>query len=261
MCACLLQWLCMSLTARMHHIFYDVGTTAFSRVNNFLALLTLISVLSIILETAPGLSKYNSVFITIEYVSVFFFTLEYIGRIMAQRRDFASYVFSFFGIIDLLSIVPTYLGLTNLTFLKTTRILRILRLLRMVRLAKIARLPKLKQRDLEDYSYLYRLNISIYFFALFAATTIFGTAIYILEGDNPTFSSIPLGMLWAVKPLLGGVAQTLPATIPGEMVAVLARFTGLALFGLLIAIVGNAVRRLLFGTEAIENPVSHHLKH
>ena len=237
-----------------HGIFYDVESKQFVWVNNFLALLTLISVFAIVIETVEGFREYHRLFQIVEYTSVFFFTLEYIGRIIAQRRDVLSYIFSFFGVIDLLAIVPTYFGLTNLTFLKTARVLRILRLLRMIRLAKIANLGFTRKRDVEHYSHLYRLNISIYFFALLSAIIFFGTAIYVFEGTSQTFANIPLSMLWAVKPLLGGIPQVMPTTLPGELISILARFTGLILFGLLIAIIGNTVHRLLFGTEKVEPP-------
>jgi hypothetical protein len=122
----------------------------------------------------------------------------------------------------------------------------------MLRLAKIMRAQGQRQRDLEDYRNIYRLNVGIYFFALFSALTLFGTFIYIVEGSNPAFASIPLGMLWSAKLLLGGVTQIEPATVFGEIISVAARFTGLVLFGLLIAIVGSAATKLLFGSTDIK---------
>jgi len=236
----------------IHRALYQPSSRLFAITNDLLALLTLISVFSLILETVPRLAPYIPYFNAVEYISVFFFTLEYLARVVVNKRHVSSYIFSFFGIIDLLAIIPTYLGFSNLTFLKTARILRILRLLRMVRLAKVARFGTEKRRDLEEYSDIYRLNIGIYFFALFSTVILFGTLMYIVEGSNPTFSSIPSAMLWALKPLLGGVAQEMPATVFGEIVAILARFTGLILFGLLIAIIGSSVKKLMFGTKNLE---------
>lgn len=236
----------------LYKIFYDPTSPGFAPVNDFLAGLTLLSVVSIILETVTVLSEYELIFNTIEYVTVFFFTLEYIARIIAKKRNAGSYAFSFFGIIDLLAILPTYLGFTNLTFLKTARVLRILRLLRMVRLAKVTRTLSHKRHDLEDFQSLYRWNIGIYLFALLSTVVFFGTLIYIVEGNKETFTNIPLGMLWSMKLLLGGVAQAKPATVAGELIAIMARFSGLVLLGLLLAITGNIVKRWLFGTDKIE---------
>ncbi len=236
----------------LHDWFYNPDTLGFKVVNDFLAFITIVSVLSIILETVPSLSAYEPLFNLIEYTTVFFFTLEYLARVMAERKDFTAYIFSFFGLIDLLAIIPSYIGFSNLTFLKTARVLRILRLLRMIRLAKVTRLIQQEKKELESYRVAYRLNIGIYFFALLSATIIFGTLIYITEHEEAAFSSIPLGMLWSIKPIMGGVAQTEPMTIFGQIIAVSARFTGLVLFGLLIAIVGNGVKKLLFGSTKIE---------
>lgn len=233
-------------------MFYDVESRQFLVVNNFLAVLTLLSILGIILETVRSLEQLGTLFSIIEYVSVFFFTLEYLGRIIANKKDTFSYIFSFFGLIDLLAIVPTYFGLSNLTFLKSARVLRVLRLLRVVRLAKVARFNTHQKKDLEEFSHLYRLNIQIYFFALFSSIIVFGTLIYVLEASsNTAFANIPLGMIWAAKVTLGGITQELPSTPLGEIVSILARFMGLALFGLLISIVGNSIRRLVFGTAEI----------
>ena len=88
------------------------------------------------------------------------------GVLSPIRKIPIKYIFSFLGVVDLLAIAPTFLGLTNLTFLKSVRMLRILRFLRMGRLAKIARIGGKKHdlKDLEDYSSIYKMNIQIYFF-------------------------------------------------------------------------------------------------
>ena len=241
-----------TLQEKTQDIFYNPESRWFLVVNNTLAILTFASVLVLILETVPSLEIYGTYLTTVEYIAVFFFTLEYVGRIIANKKHTWNYLFSFFGLIDLIAIVPTYLGFTNLTFLKTGRVLRILRLLRMVRLAKVARVEKNKLRDIEDYAHLYRLNIWIYFFALLSAIIVFGTVIYVIEGGTDVFATIPLGMVWAAKVLLGGISPYIPTTVAGEVVSVLGRFTGLVLFGFLIVIVGNPVRKLLFGTQDIE---------
>lgn len=241
----------MNVQRFTHDIFYNVESRRFTIVNNILAGVTIISVLAIILETVPPLAKYGTLFAVIEGIVVSLFTFEYIGRIVANRKHVFSYLFSFFGIVDLLAIAPTYLGLTNLTFLKTARVLRLLQLLRMVRLAKLARFSRPHKKDVEEYTALYRYAIRIYFVALLSAITIFGTLIYVAENDQPWFSSIPLGMVWAAKVTMGGVAQYMPQTAWGDIITIAARFTGLALFGLLISIVGNTLRHLLFGSEHI----------
>jgi len=231
-------------------IFTDVGGPLFMRVNNFLAAITLISILSLALETVQSLESYIYVFNIIEWSTVAIFSLEYIGRIITAKHKF-KYIFSFYGLVDLMAIIPTYLGLTNLTFLKAARITRILRFLRMVRLVKMMRVRPGGTKE-NNHKEVQNLSIKIYFVSMFASVLIFGTLIYLIEGDNPAFASIPLGMLWAMKLTLGGIAQTAYVdTIWGELVIVGVRFVGLLLFGLVVSIVGKFLKRMLLGGKEV----------
>lgn len=219
----------------------------FRPVNDFFALLTIISVLGIVIETVPGMQEYDIAFNGIEYIAVAFFTVEYLARLYAAKKKWR-YVFSFFGIIDLLSIVPTFLGFVNLTFLKSARVLRILRLLRMLRLAKIARLRRKPLADAEHDESVYRINIQIYFTALFAAILVLGASIYVIEAQQQSFDSIPAGMMWSAEVILGGgITTTYPETVGGQLLGLVARFIGLVLLGVLIHVVGHTLKRWLFG--------------
>lgn len=239
------------LSRLLHRAFYDVHSPMFYPLNNFLAGVTLLSVLAFVLDTVPSLAQYELVFLGMEYISVAIFTIEYMARLLARRDDVRTYMVSPFGIIDLLAILPTYLGLANLVFLKTTRVLRILRLLRMVRLAELAEIPFERLRTLDDHAHIYSRSVQIYFMTLFCAITIFGTFIYVAERGRPEFASIPLGMVWAAKVTMGGVAQHMPYTIWGDIITIVTRFTGLALFGLMLSIIGNSVHRILFGSSRL----------
>ena len=240
----------MSIFRFAEKVFYDVKSPYFLWVNNALALVTFVSVGSIVLSTVPSFSAYSIVFKSIEYAAVAIFTVEYLGRVLANRHNMLSYCFSFFGIIDLLSILPTLAGLSNFTFLKNARVLRVLLFLRLLRTSKVIRLSEDGTHDLEHSSHLYHTDIRIYFFSLLSAVIIFASLIYVVEGEtNATFSSIPLAMIWSAKVILGGVAQHMPQTVLGDVITILTRFTGLALFGLLISVIGNVIRRFLFGNE------------
>ena len=234
-----------------YEAFYNVQSKLFLIVNDVLAFFTILSVVGVVLETVESLQKYSYVFLAIEYVSVAIFTIEYIGRIIAAQKK-SSYIFSFFGIIDLLAILPTLIGFTNFTFLKSARILRIMRFLRMLRLAKLMRLKSVHKKDLEEYSEIYRINVKIYFLTLFTAIVIFASLIYVAEGHTQNeFKNIPISMIWASKVIMGGVPEAIPKTIAGNIITIMARFTGLILFGLLINIVGMSVKKILFGSEEI----------
>lgn len=215
----------------------------FSITNDVLAIATVISVLAIILETVVDLSKYHLIFKCIEYGATVLFTFEYLLRIHHAKHKL-HYMISFFGILDLLSILPTYLGLGNFTFLKTVRALRIIRLLRMIRLTRLGQMKKK-----ESTSSLYALNIQIYAITLATAVLILGVIFYIIEGDQVYAQDIPSAMYWVFKAIIGGVSYTQPVTTGGIVVLILARFCSMILLGLMSSLMATLTRSLLIGSE------------
>lgn len=241
----------------LHTIFYNQRSRAFVVVNDFFAVLTLVSIAGVVLETVPSLAmdaSWARGFRIVEWVTVGFFTLEYVARFVAAPRKLA-YVTSFFGIVDLLAIVPTYFGLANFTFLKSVRILRIMRFLRMLRMVKVVRASaadtgKDAHRDPEHAAHSeHGMSVRIYFATLFSAVLLSATALWFVESAQSVAANIPVAMLWSAKVLLGGASQAQPVTAAGEIVIIITRFAGLALFGLLINVIGVSLKRLLFGSE------------
>ncbi|MBX9765295.1 ion transporter [Patescibacteria group bacterium] len=231
--------------------FYEPDSKQFIAVNDVLSFLTILSVLAVVLESVTELSQYHVIFITVEWIAVIFFTLEYLGRLYTHPKPL-HYAFSFFGIIDLLSIVPTYIAGLNLTALKTVRMLRILRFLRILRVSKVIRqqIHHVRSGDFEDFGAMFRLNALIYVTAVFTTAIIFGTLAYFFEHDNPSFNNIPRASLWALEAFLGGsISSRVTETDVGLVIGIFTRFAGLVLFAFLIHIVGNAVSYLLFGKE------------
>ena len=214
----------------------------FYYVNDFFALLTIVSIVAVVLETVPSLEVYSQTFLIIEWVAVLLFTVEYIGRTIASKPTW-KYPTSFFGYIDLVSILPTFLGLGNFTFLKSARALRIIRLLRMLRLAKVTRSNITDENSMSVLS----LNVLIYFVTLTFALLVTGTAMYLVEPTTAAFVSIPAGMWWSLKVFMAGIPVVEPVTVLGEFFFVLTRFVGLLLLGLLIGVVGNVFRVVLMG--------------
>lgn len=224
-------------------IFDNPETPYFGLINNFLAIVTLVAVTVVALETVPSLSRYTPIFLVFEYIAVFIFTCEYTARIyLAKNR--IRYIFSFFGIIDLLAILPSLLGISNLTFLKAARAVRIIRLLRILRLAKFA---KIKRRKNASQS-LYRINLEIYIVALTGTVLLLGALFYIFEHGGEA-KDIPSGMYWALRVILGGISYPQPETMGGTITIILARFTSMLLLGMLMSLIGNMLRKLLIGSE------------
>ena len=210
-------------------------------VSDFLAVCTVVSIVSIVLETIPSLSVYEMYFTIVEYTAVFIFTFEYAARIYVTKPKH-SYIFSFFGLIDLISILPSFIGMGNFTFLKSARALRLIRLLRMVRLAKLSHSHR---KDPEESMSIFAINVTIYITLLLFALLCMGTLMYLAEEQVGTIMSIPAGMWWSFKVFMGGVPVDAPLTMFGSVLYVLARFTGLLLLGVLIGVVGNIFRSLL----------------
>jgi voltage-gated potassium channel len=230
-------------------IFYDENCKTSVWVNNFLSFVILLSITSIVLDSVSAFSQYHTLFITIEYVAVGIFTIEYIGRIIGAKKKL-SYIFSFYGIIDLLSMLPTYLHLANFTVLKSIRVLRILRFLRVMRLVKVARFEHMHVPTQHIERATNGLNLQIYFLALFVVVFILGNFAYIFEHNHPHFDNIPLSMLWVLESILGGsISTVVPETYGGIAVMMLARFTGFILLGFIVHIVGRIALQTLLGKE------------
>jgi len=222
--------------------FINTKSGLFFIVSDVLAVVTVISIISLILETVPALSDYASIFIFIEWCAVVIFSIEYLARLYLAK-PWHHYSFSFFGIVDLVAIAPTLLGLGNLTFLKSARIVRIMRLLRLLRLAKISRT---RLKDPDESLGVFTLNIAIYVVLLISALLVFGTVLYVIESSTAVFSSIPSGMWWSFKVFVGSIPVDAPLTALGSFVYVAARFVGLILLGVLLGVVGNILKQTLF---------------
>jgi voltage-gated potassium channel len=230
--------------------FYDTNSRIFAWTNDFFAFTTIVSLTVLVLETVPSLHPYYPLLHGIEWATVLLFTFEYLGRLLTANNK-PGYAFSFFGLLDLLSILPSFLGLANLTFLKTARTLRILRFLRILRLAKLARAETMhgnhKEESMGD---VIRLNLGIYATAIIGSVLVLGTLIYIVEGHyTPAFESIPLGMVWTLQILIGAPFPS-AQTAGGIWVFVGVKMLALLLFGAFTGLIGTLVQGALLGKGA-----------
>lgn len=236
-----------SLRTKIDNVLNDPKSKHFGIVNNVLAFLTLLSITALVLETVPELNPYTNLFLGIEYVALTAFSAEYVLRLFSAPRPFR-YAFSFFGIIDLLAILPTYLGFSSLA-LKSARILRILRFLRLLRLAKLARLATASGKKAHDIESLYRINVGIYCLAVVGVLIALGASIYVAEGHTEAFATIPLGMLWTLEIMVDSGSAAVPQTTAGATIETIGRFMSFVLLGFLIHIIGGYVNTLLLGSK------------
>ena len=214
----------------------------FGFLNDLFAFATIVSIFAIIMETVPSLASHRTTFLVIEWVTVVLFLTEYTLRLWSSKKP-GAYARSFFGMVDLVAILPTFLGVGNLTFLKSARVVRIIRFLRLVRLTKLTRLHV---KDAEETVGIFGFNIMLYAATLFFVMIVFGVLLHVYESGG-RYWSIPEGMYWTFSVFLGGLPAPIPPSTSGTVIFVLAKFSGMALFGLLVGIVGKIFNELILG--------------
>lgn len=205
-----------------------------------LILLILLSVVSVMLESVSFIKeKYGNALYTLEWAITIAFTLEYAARIWVITTP-KKYIFSFFGIIDLLSIIPTYLslilvGAQSLTILRAIRLLRIFRILKLVQFVSEA---GLLLRALKKS----RHKIIVFFFSVLILVFILGSMMYLIEGPENGFKSIPLSIYWAIVTLTTvGFGDITPHTIPGQLLASVIMLIGYSIIAIPTGIVGAEI--------------------
>lgn len=231
---------------------------SFLAINYILALIIVVSVTIVIVETVPGyFARWHDFFIYAEYTILTIFGIEYLIRLWSAPHRLR-YATSFYGLIDLVSILPSiFIILTPNAIIYHTlgivRILRVLRLLRTLRLVQLV-IPK-RQRErivheLNDGQSL--INLEIYWFALITVVVLSATLMYVVEGHIPGthFPSIPHAMWWSIVTITTvGYGDLVPMTAVGRVVATLTMIAGLGLFVLMLTVVGHILQILLFGSN------------
>jgi voltage-gated potassium channel len=152
-----------------------------------------ISCLTLAGETVePYASEHGGLFKLVEYAAVLFFTIDYLGNLYFAK-DRVKYFFSFWGLVDLISIVPTYLMIMNLTALQGSKVLRVLRVVRVLRVLKMARIALQQIQNTLESSNPILTNLKIYFIALFSVVMISSTLMYYAEGNLYSAENMAIG--------------------------------------------------------------------
>jgi voltage-gated potassium channel len=203
---------------RLHEIVYEADTLAGKRFDLILLILILLSVILVMLESVTSIhNRYATEFNILEWLITGLFTLEYIVRLIAIKKPF-SYVFSFYGIIDLLSTLPKYISLF-LVGTESLIALRALRLLRVFRILKVTRFIG-ESNFLVKALHASRAKIAVFLFAVFILCIIFGTIMYLIEGEPNGFTSIPRSIYWAIVTMTTvGYGDIAPQTPLGQLLA------------------------------------------
>lgn len=215
----------ISWRRKLHEIIYEADTPMGKLFDIILLILILISVIIVMLESVESIDlEYHRLFYIIEWIITIFFTIEYIARIITVKKP-KNYIFSFYGIIDLLSTIPLYLSFVFVgsNYLLTVRALRLLRIFRILKITRyIGEGNKLRKALIES-----RAKIFIFIFAVLIIAIITGTLMYLIEGEESGFENIPVSVYWCIVTLTTvGFGDIAPVTPAGQFLATLIMILG-----------------------------------
>ncbi len=215
---------------KLHEIIFEADTAAGKTFDLILLASIAISVVAVMLESVESIRlRFGTVLRAAEWTFTILFTIEYVLRLLAVKKPLA-YARSFFGVVDLLAIVPTYLSLV-VVGTQSLIVIRALRLLRVFRVLKAARFVG-EVSALTRALRATRAKIAVFLFAVLTIVVILGTAMYVIEGgqEGSPFTSIPRSMYWAVVTVTTvGYGDIAPSTWAGQFVAAMAMEVGYSL--------------------------------
>ena len=214
-----------SVKEKLHEIIFEADTKTGKLFDLLLIISILLSVLAVMLDSVASIRvNYGELLIVAEWFFTILFTLEYLLRLYSVDRPI-HYAISFYGIIDFLAIIPTYLSviLPGSQFFLVIRILRVLRIFRVLKLAKYVR----QAQHLMDAMRASRRKITVFLFAVLTLVVIFGSLIYMIEGEEHGFNSIPRSIYWAIVTLTTvGYGDISPQTGLGQALAAVIMILG-----------------------------------
>jgi voltage-gated potassium channel len=217
-----------SIREKIYVIVFGTETKAGRNFDLYLLWLIMFSVLVVMLESVPQFdAQFDYEFSVIEWVLTIFFTIEYLIRLWISPKPL-KYVFSWWGIIDLLSILPTYLSffMVGYHYLLVVRIFRLLRVFRILKLVRFNHEAQVLLTALKSSMY----KITIFLMAVLAIVTLLGTVMYVVEMNEDGFNSIPESIYWAIVTVTTvGYGDMIPSTALGKFISSFAMIIGYAI--------------------------------
>ncbi|HEX8706211.1 MAG TPA: ion transporter [Myxococcaceae bacterium] len=210
---------------RLHTIIFEADTPAGKAFDVVLLVVILLSVATVALESVPPVrERFGTELRVAEWLFTGLFTLEYVLRMVAVFKPLR-YAISFFGLVDLLALLPTYLSML-LPGAQSLLVVRVIRLLRIFRVLKLASF--LGQADiLLTALRASRQKIIVFLGGVLSTVVIMGSVMYLVEGGENGFDSIPRGMYWAVVTMTTvGFGDITPKTVLGQFFASLLMIAG-----------------------------------
>lgn len=234
---------------KIHEIIFEADTPAGKRFDVFLIIAITLSVIAVMLESVEAIrADYGTLLDIVEWSFTILFAIEYILRLISVRNP-RLYAVSILGIVDLVSILPSFIALYYVgaeTFL-VVRVLRVLRIFRVFKLAEYIG----EANTLMVALHASRKKITIFLYSIFIFVVVFGSVMYLIEGSDNGFTSIPKSVYWAIVTLTTvGYGDMVPQTQIGQMIAATVMILGYAIIAVPTGIYSAELAR------AVKNEVS-----
>ena len=227
---------------KLYIIIYGVNTPAGKAFDIGLLIVILLSVFTIMAETVEGIDqRFHRELIVLEWIFTVVFTIEYLTRIFVSKKPFR-YIFSFYGIIDLLSILPMFFSL----FLVGSHILSSFRILRLLRLFRVFRLIEFMEESsrLKVALLASRAKIMVFLYTVMIISILIGTLMYYIEGPKNGFTSIPKSVFYTIVTLTTvGYGDMVPTTALGQFFSMVLMVIGYGIIAVPTGIVGVEIAR------------------
>jgi voltage-gated potassium channel len=220
----------------LFEIIFEADTPAGKWFDIVLIICIVLSVVTVMLDSVSSIrAKYGAFLYAAEWFFTILFTAEYILRLVCVGKPIR-YARSFFGVVDLLGILPTYVSLLffGSRYLSVVRVLRVLRIFRVLKLGHHTKEASLLKHAL----YASRRKILVFVFVVLTLVVIIGAMMYIIEGEQNDFTSIPRGVYWAVVTLTTvGYGDISPSTGAGQFLAAIVMILGYSIIAVPTGIV------------------------
>lgn len=245
---------------KLYELIFEADTRPGKLFDLSLFVFILLSVALVMLESVQSIRQnYHGILKISEWVITIIFSLEYILRILIVRRPWR-YIFSFYGVIDFLSVIPTYLSLLILGS-QSLIVIRMLRLLRIFRILKLTRYTHAGV-SLARAIWASRAKISVFIFFVIILVVVLGTVMYLVEGEANGFTSIPRSIYWAIVTLTTvGYGDISPVTALGQFLASIIMILGYAIIAVPTGIVTAEIIKTPQGENTQVCPNCLHDKH
>lgn len=220
----------------LHEVIFEADTPAGKAFDVLLIISILASVVAVMLDSMSAIRlEYGRLLYLIEWFFTLLFSAEYILRLSCVGRP-GKYATSFYGVVDLLAIIPTYLSLIlpGSQYLLVIRLLRILRIFRILKLVPYLGEARLLMQALRASS----RKIAVFLFTVLTLVVIFGSLMYVIESSESGFTSIPRSIYWAIVTLTTvGYGDISPQTALGQTLASLVMILGYSIIAVPTGIV------------------------